>query len=148
MSFESKSALENSHESLRLKKKNLFPVYDDKYFLELTPEDKKIIVKLLVMTSFSGISGALIIAIGTPFTITSALTNPTYTYLGIFFEVFFEVSICILVMIAFTTQIKTTEKENIKQIAYMARNIRNFKPQLKISSRFKNISRRLRLYYI
>ena len=148
MSVGSKSLSKKSIDSYAPNVTTATKFYDDKYFLELTKEDKKIIFKLLVMTTFSGISGALIIAIGTPVTITNALDNPTYAYVSIFFELLFEICICILVIIVFTTQIKIPEKENIKEMAYMARNIRNCSPKLKISSKFKNISRRLRLYYI
>lgn len=122
-------------------------IVDDRYFLQFSEEDKKIIKKLLAMTTAAGISGLLIIAVGTPFTVKKDLSSPALTYFGIFLAFAVEVGICFLVGIAFTTQIKNPEKENIKQTAYIARIIRNKAPKIKISRQYKNISRRLRLYY-
>ena len=120
----------------------------DKYFVELTREDKRIVMKLLTMTTISGTAGLLIIAIGTPFTLYDILTSPSYTYLSLFLALIFEFGICLLIIIAFTTQVKNQEKENIKQMIFMARNIRKSVPDIRIPSKFNHISRRLRLYYL
>ena len=141
-----KSANFSNQNSISINKK--LEIVDDKYFLELTKEDKMIITKLLIMTTISGISGLLIIAIGTPFTLSDDLNEPTYAYIGMFLAFFLEFSICILIIKAFTTHIKIPAKENIKKMACMARVIRKTEPELKISSRFKHITRRLYIYYI
>lgn len=120
----------------------------DKYFLGLSKGDKKLITKLLIMTSISGTSGFLIIAIGTPFTLYDALNSPVYTFVGLFLALFFEFGISLLMIIAFTTEVKNQEKENIKQMMFMARNIRHKESVLKLPSSYSHIYRRLRLYYL
>lgn len=120
---------------------------DDKYFLRLSTDDKKIIKKLLAMTTAAGISGLLIIAVGTPLTVKNNTISDDVTFFGIFLEFSIEVGICLLISIAFTTQIKNPDKENIKQTAYIARTIRNQAPSIKASKQFQHISKRLELYY-
>lgn len=122
-------------------------VDDDKYFLRLSSEDKKIIKKLLAMSTAAGISGLVIIAVGTPLTINNSVVSDELTYFGIFLAFSIEVGICLLISIAFTTQIKNPDKENIKQTAYIARTIRNQAPSIKASKQFQHISKRLELYY-
>ncbi|OMJ72511.1 hypothetical protein SteCoe_29031 [Stentor coeruleus] len=120
---------------------------DDKYFLQLSIEDKKIIKKLLAMSTAAGISGLVIIGVGTPFTIKNSIISDKMTYFGIFLAFSIEVGICLLINIAFTTQIKNPDKENIKQTAYIARTIRNQAPNIKVSREYQHISKRLELYY-
>lgn len=118
------------------------------YLYDLSNDEKKLVKKLLLMTCISGISGLLIIAVGTPFTLSNSLSNPNLTFFGIFFAFFLELCICILIILAFTTQINKQEKKNIKQMVYLARKNRSKSPHIELASDFKHISRRLELYYL
>ena len=120
----------------------------ENYLYDLSKDEKKLVRKLLLMTCISGISGLLIIAVGTPFTLSNSLSNPNLTFFGIFFAFFLELCICILIILAFTTQINKQEKKNIKQMVYLARKNRSKSPQIELAPEFKHISRRLELYYL
>jgi hypothetical protein len=123
-------------------------IAEDKYFVSLSTDDRRIIKKLLMMMSVSGVSGLLIIAVGTPYTLSKSLNNnPGVTLFGLFCAFILEVAICVSVLVAFSTQIKSANKANIKQLTYMARLFRNQAPNLHLPPRFKRISRRLLSYY-
>lgn len=118
-----------------------------KYFLELTTDDKKLITKILILTTISGISGLIVISVGTPFTFSNALNNPSLTLFGIFFGFVLETCICWLIIFTFTRQISNPNKKNIKHMFYLARKNRLKIPNIKISKDFDTIKRRLSTYY-
>jgi hypothetical protein len=137
----SKASIEKMEPDLKLKTIN------DKYFLQLTKEDKSIICKLLIITLMSGIAGFVIIFIWIPFFVSDSFNSVENVYAGLFVGFVLELGACILIIVTFTTQIKVPEKENIKNMVFMARAFRNTEPKFQLSSKFKHISKRLRLYY-
>lgn len=118
-----------------------------KFFLELTKDDKKLVTKILVFTTISGISGLIVIAIGTPFTFSDALNDPNLTLFGIFLGFALETSICWLVIFTFTRQISNPNKKNIKHMFYLARKNRMKTSELSINGEFEHIRKRLSMFY-
>ena len=118
-----------------------------KFFLELTKDDKTLITKILVLTTISGISGLIVIAIGTPFTIGDALNDPKLTLFGIFIGFILETLICWLVIFTFTRQISNPNKKNIKHMFYLARTNRMKRSELRATGEFENIRKRLSMFY-
>lgn len=115
---------------------------------KLSKDDRKIVRKLLVITSCAGVSGMAIIGIGTPFAILDSIVHPLLTYSGLFFELFLELSIVLLIIFAFTRQVNSSEKKNFKQMLYFSRKNRSTNIKIALPDDYKEISHRLEIYYL
>ncbi|CAG9331387.1 unnamed protein product [Blepharisma stoltei] len=117
------------------------------FILNLTPEDKAVFTKIVNISWLSALLGCFILVLFVAFMLSDAGRDPTWTIIGLYISMLFEICSCFLILSVFTTQIKVDSKERLKFSSKILLSKHHEEPVLSYPKHLASIGKRLYFYF-